>query len=285
MNSPGCKPVAGLYMIATPIGNRGDITLRALHILAQADVIACEDTRNSRPLFDSYGIRASLLSYHDHNEGERAPELIKKIQDGNVVALISDAGMPGIADPGFRLARACRAEGLPVTVIPGANAALTAMAGSGLATDRFFFAGFLPPKSTTRCKELATLKNIAATLVFYESPQRLADSLADMVAVLGDNRRAAVARELTKLFEETRLGGLVQLADYYAAHEVKGEIVILVERGAEEKSTVDLDVVLTELLKKLSLRDAVAEAVAATGLPKKEVYARALALPSTIIDD
>ena len=278
-NDAACKPSAGLYLVATPIGHLGDITLRALAVLAQADVIACEDTRTSGVLLQAFGIRKPTLSYHDHNEDGRRPEILRRVAQGEVVALISDAGMPAIADPGFKLVRECREAGLNVTVIPGANAAVTAMAGSGLPTDQFYFFGFLPPKSAARKKEILALKPVAATLVFYEAPQRLAASLSDLGDVLGAERPAAVARELTKLYEEMRRGSLAELAAHYEKHEPKGEIVVLVGRGEEDAVDVsDIDALLTERLRTLSVRDAVAEVAEMTGQPKKEIYARALAL-------
>lgn len=277
-NDAACKPLAGLYVVATPIGHLGDITLRALAILAQADVIACEDTRQSGILLQAFGIRKPTISYHDHNADERRPEILRRIAAGEVVALISDAGMPAIADPGFKLVRECREAGLNVTVVPGANAAVTAMAGSGLPTDQFYFFGFLAAKSAARKKEILTLKPVAATLIFYEAPQRLAVSLGDLAEVLGAARPAAVARELTKFYEETRRGSLGELAAYYEKHEVKGEIVILVGKGEEERDAEDIDALLAERLQKLSVRDAVAEVAEMTGQPKKDIYARALAL-------
>lgn len=270
-----CKLPAGLYLVATPIGHLGDITLRGLVVLSQADVIACEDTRNSGILLNAFGIKAKTISCHDHNEENRVEEILRRITQGEIVALISDAGMPAIADPGFKLVRACRDAGASVVVIPGANAALTALAGSGLPTDQFLFAGFLSPKSMARQKELIALKQNTATLIFYESPQRLAATLADMVGVLGASRPVCVARELTKFYEEMRRGTLGELAAYYAAHDTKGEIVILVGKS-EEKESHDIDALLRERLQHLSVRDAVAEIAAMTGVPKKEVYARAL---------
>jgi len=268
-------------VVATPIGHLGDITLRALTVLAQADAIACEDTRNSHILLKAFGIEKPTFSYHDHNADVRRPEVLKRLQRGEVLALISDAGMPAIADPGFKLVRDCREAGIPVHVIPGANAALTALASSGLPTDRFTFAGFLPQKSVARKKALLTFKAWATTLVFYESPQRLADCLSDLAGGLGKKRPAAVARELTKYFEEIRRGTLEELADYYAKNQAKGEIVIVVGRSeADETACFDLDKLLSERLKILSVRDAVAEVADMTGLPKKEVYAKALILSS-----
>ena len=277
-NEAACKPPAGLYVVATPIGNLGDITLRALAVLAQADVIACEDTRTSGVLLHAFGIKKPTLSDHDHNEDERRPEILARLAQGQVVALISDAGMPAIADPGFKLVRDCREAGYDVTVLPGANAAITAMAGSGLPTDQFYFIGFLPSKSVARKKEILSLKPLSATLIFYESPGRLADSLADLSEILGETRPTVVARELSKFFEETRRGTLGELAAHYQNNTVKGEIVILVGKAAEEEATTDIDALLKERLKHLTVRDAVTEVAEMTGIPKKEIYARALAL-------
>jgi 16S rRNA (cytidine1402-2'-O)-methyltransferase len=274
----GCKLEPGLYLVATPIGNRGDITLRALVTLASAAAIGCEDTRTSGVLLKAFGISTPTFSYHDHNADARRPEILRRIAAGEAIALISDAGTPVIADPGFKLVRDCREQNIAVTVIPGANAAIAAMAGSGLPSDRFLFAGFLPPKKVARSKEIAALKLSEATLIFYEAPQRLADTLADLAEILGD-RPAAVARELTKFYEETRRGSLGELAAYYAEAEARGEIVILVGVGAaEDASDADIDALLKQRLKTLSVRDAVAEVAEMTGGRKNEIYARALAL-------
>lgn len=274
-----CKQEPGLYLVATPIGNLGDITLRALAVLASVDVIACEDTRNSRILLQAFGIDRPTFSYHDHNAEARRPEILERLARGEAVALISDAGMPAIADPGFKLVRDCREAGFDVTVIPGPNAAVTALASSGLPTDQFMFVGFLPSKTEARRKQILPLKPSEATLVFYESPQRLAACLADLAEKLGGQRPAAVARELTKFFEEIRRGTLSELAAYYAENEAKGEIVILVGKDVEDApEALDLDALLRARLKNLSVRDAVAEVAEMTGFPKKDVYARALAL-------
>ena len=273
----GCKLIAGLYVVATPIGHLGDITLRALITLAMADRIACEDTRTSGGMLDKYGISRPTISYHDHNATTAGRKIVEHIAAGEAVALISDAGMPLMSDPGYDLVRACQAAGQPVTVLPGANAALTALAGSGLPTDQFHFAGFLPPKSAGRQKALAKLVNVPGVLLFYEAPQRVAASLADMAHVLGGARPAAVARELTKLFEETRRGTLQELSQAYVDQDVKGEIVILV--GAAEATEVavhDLEALLRQELKTTSLRDAVAKVSAITGAKKSEVYDLAL---------
>ncbi len=278
-NGALCKPPAGLYLVATPIGHLGDMTLRALVTLASADIIACEDTRKSGLMLRAFGIKSPTLSYHDHNADNRRPDILKRLGRGEVVALISDAGMPAIADPGFKLVRACRDAGFLVTVLPGANAALAALASSSLPTDQFLFGGFLPPKSAARKKTAAIYKALAATLVFYESPARLAESLGDLADVFGAMRPAAVARELTKIYEEVRKGTLGELAAYYSEHEARGEIVILVGKDAREGSDVlDIDSLLAERLKILSVRDATAEVAEMTGLPKKDVYLRALSL-------
>ncbi|MDD3029302.1 MAG: 16S rRNA (cytidine(1402)-2'-O)-methyltransferase [Alphaproteobacteria bacterium] len=280
-NDASCKPSPGLYLVATPIGNLGDITLRGLAILTAADAVACEDTRVSGLLLKAYGIKKPMLSYHDHNADEKRPEILKRLREGQIVVLISDAGMPCIADPGFKLVRDCRKEGLNVTVVPGPNAALTALAASGLPTDRFTFVGFLPTKKTARENELEALKHLSGSLIFYESPQRLKETLDAMARTLGADRPAVVSRELTKLYEEIRPGSLGSLAESYASAQPKGEIVILVGKGADIEPAFDLDNLLSERLTALSVRDAVAEIAALTGIPKKDVYARALALHAT----
>lgn len=273
---------SGLFLVATPIGHLSDITLRALEVLSAAEIVACEDTRVTRRLLTAHGIGGPerLLAYHEHNAAAETPRLVERIRAGASVALVSDAGTPLLADPGFLLVRACRAAGLPVTAVPGPSAAITALQLSGLPAERFLFAGFLPVKSAARRGVLESLKSVPATLIFYEAPHRLAAALADLVAVLGP-RPAAVARELTKFFEEVRGDSLDALARHYAeAGAPKGEIVLLVgpppdEPAAEE---ADLDGLLAAALRRESLRDAVAAVAAATGQPKRLVYARALAL-------
>ncbi len=268
---------SGLYVVATPIGHLGDISLRALWTLAHSDRIACEDTRVSGGMLTKYGIKKPLLPYHDHNADTMRPQILKYIADGEAVALISDAGMPLIADPGYKLVRACRAANYTVTVIPGANAALMAMAGSGLPTDSFYFAGFLPPKATGRQKAIAALRDVQATLLFYEAPQRLGAALADLAHVLGGDRPCAVARELTKLFEETRRGSLAELAAFYSEHAAKGEITLVVGPPlASQPALQDVDALLKEYLTTMSLRDAVAAVSVITGIKKADVYASAL---------
>lgn len=274
----------GLYLVATPIGNARDITLRALDVLATADVLAAEDTRNTRKLLDIHGIRrppGSLLAYHDHNGPQMRPRLLAALAEGRSVALVSDAGTPLVADPGFRLALEARATGHPVTAVPGASAPLAALSIAGLPTDRFLFAGFLPPKSAARRSVLSELAAVPATLVFFEAPRRLGAALADMAAMLGP-REAAVCRELTKRFEEARRGSLADLAAQYAAEEARGEVVVVVgppDAGAlAEQAEAGLDAALATALAGGSVKDAAAAVSAALGLPRKMVYARALEL-------
>ncbi len=271
---------AGLFVVATPIGHLGDITLRALVTLASVEIIACEDTRVSGGMLAKYGIKKKLATYHDHNAAEADKFILHEIQSGKSVALISDAGMPLLSDPGYGLVNACLSANVNVTIIPGANAALMALAGSGLPTDQFHFTGFLPVKTTARKKALAELTTTQGTLIFHESPQRLAESLADMVEILGGSRLAVVARELTKLFEEMRRGTLASLAEHYATNDAKGEIVILVAPAADDecKPDMDIDALLSDALRTYTLRDAVAAVSAISGVKKSEVYSRALKL-------
>jgi 16S rRNA (cytidine1402-2'-O)-methyltransferase len=277
MEAPKAK--AGLHLVATPIGNLGDITLRALEVLAGADVIACEDTRVTRKLADRFGIATPLTPYHEHNAAEARPKLLARLARGEAVALVSDAGTPLISDPGYRLVRESQAAGFAVVAIPGASSVLTALSVAGLPTDRFFFEGFLPPKQVARQKRIAALATMPATLVLFESGPRIADALADLAAGLGA-RDAAVCRELTKLHEEVRRGSLEQLARNYAeGAETRGEFVIVIAPPVEEETTVaDLDDLLRQALRRVSVKDAVGEVALATGKPKREVYQRALEL-------
>ncbi len=279
-NGVTSKLPAGLYIVATPIGHLGDITLRAVVTLLNADTIACEDTRVSGGMLAKYGIKKPLLSYHDHNATTAGAKILAAIHKGEAVALISDAGMPLISDPGFQLVNECVAAGYAITVIPGASAALTALASSGMPTDQFHFAGFLPNKTTARQQAIAAIAQTTGTIIFYEAPQRLADSLADLAKILGETRQAAVARELTKMFEETRRGSLGALAEFYADQEVKGEIVILIAPAAEtvSHSAEDVETMLRDALKNQSLRDAVNAVSVLTGAKKSEVYDLALKL-------
>jgi 16S rRNA (cytidine1402-2'-O)-methyltransferase len=270
---------AGLHVVATPIGNLGDITLRAIEVLKDVDLIACEDTRVTGKLLKAHGIETPMFPYHDHNAERVRPILIERLQRGEKMALVSDAGTPLVSDPGFRLVRDCIARGIPVVPLPGPSAALAALMAAGLPTDRFLFAGFLPAKTAARRSALAELAPVKATLVIYESPHRLAAALADMAAALGA-REAVVARELTKLFEEVRRGTLTELADHYAAApEPKGEIVVVVGPPAEEATRAEsLDEALGAALATMTLRDAVAQVTRETGLARSRVYARALEL-------
>ncbi len=275
--APALDP--GLYVVATPIGHLGDITLRALQTLAAADLIVCEDTRVTRILAERYGLGAPLLAYHEHNAARQRPRILAALAEGKRVALVSDAGTPLVSDPGYRLVGEAAAAGHRVIPIPGASALLAALVVAGLPTDTFLFAGFLPQKAGARQKRLAALKPVPATLVFYESPRRLADALADMAAALGD-RPAAVARELTKTFETVRRGTLASLARDYAAEEApKGEIVVVVgPPGEEAPDQADVDALLAGLLERGGVRAAADEAAALTGLPRRDLYRRALAL-------
>jgi len=291
--SPGAapsKPAPGLYLVALPIGNLRDVTLRALDMLAAADTLAVEDTRVTRKLLAHYGLDRPMTAYHEHNAERVRPKLLDRIAAGEVVALVSDAGLPTISDPGFKLVRAAHERGLPVSCLPGASAPTAALAVSGLPTDRFLFAGFLPAKAAARRAALAGLAEVPATLVVFETAPRLAAALAAMAEALGD-REAAVARELTKRFEEVRRGRLAALADHYAeAGPPRGEIVVVVAppdrapaAGAEDAAApgsglaATLDSALDAALGRGdSLRDAVDAAAAATGLPRRRVYRRAL---------
>jgi 16S rRNA (cytidine1402-2'-O)-methyltransferase len=275
------RPAPGLHVVATPIGNADDITLRALAVLRGADAIACEDTRVTAKLLARHGIAAPLLAYHDHNAERMRPQLLKRVRQGEVIALVSDAGTPLVSDPGFKLVRAAIAEGLPVTTLPGPSAALAAVVLSGLPSDRFLFAGFLPPKPTARRRTLMELGAVPATLVFFEGASRLADALGDMAETLGE-RPAAVAREITKLYEEVRRGALSELAAHYAAAgPPRGEVVVVVGPPPSDAPVLTeeaLDARLEAALVGMSLKDASAAVAAATGLKRRDVYARALAL-------
>lgn len=273
------QPAPGLYLVATPIGNLGDIGLRALGILAGVDVIACEDSRVTAKLTERYGITTPLTPYHEHNAAEARPRLLARLAAGDSIALVSDAGTPLVSDPGFKLVRAAQDAGHPVTAIPGASAVLAALNVAGLPTDRFFFEGFLPPKQVARQKRIAALANIPASLVLFESGPRLAETLADLASVLGP-RAASVCRELTKLHEEVRRAELAELARHYAAGgETRGEIVIVVSPpAADTVDPADIDALLRRALTRVSLKDAVGEVALATGRPRRDVYQRALEL-------
>jgi 16S rRNA (cytidine1402-2'-O)-methyltransferase len=277
IEAPALAP--GLHVVATPIGNLRDITLRALETLAAADLIACEDTRVTRKLIDHYGITIPLTPYHEHNAAQARPKILARLAAGAAVALVSDAGTPLISDPGFKLARAAGAAGHAVTALPGPSAVLAALAISGLPTDRFMFEGFLPAREGQRRKRIDEIKGVPATLVLFETGPRIAAALADLAAALGP-REAAVCRELTKLYEEVRRSDLAGLAQEYAAGpEPRGEIVIVIAPPGEPASdAADLDALLRQALGRVSVKEAVGEIAAVTGRPRREVYQRALAL-------
>ncbi len=268
--------------MGVPIGTARDITLRALDVLASADLLAAEDTRSLLRLMDIHGIALDgrrITALHDHSGEGAMMRLVKAAQEGKSVAYASEAGMPLIADPGFELSRAAALAGVPVTCAPGPSAVLTALALGGLPTDAFYFAGFLPNAKAARLAAIEGLRDIRATLVFYESPKRVGAMLRDAQTALGATRTAAVCRELTKKFEEVRRGTLEELADFYATTTPKGEIVVLVDRGDLEKiNSGDLDSELREALGDLSMRDAVDLVAKAHGLPRRQVYQAALEL-------
>jgi 16S rRNA (cytidine1402-2'-O)-methyltransferase len=276
------EPIApGLHVVATPIGNLKDISLRALATLAAADAVVAEDTRVTRNLLAHYGISTPLVAYHEHNAKVMRPHLLARLQAGAALALVSDAGTPLVSDPGFKLVQEALEAGVKVTSVPGPSAVLAALVVAGLPTDRFFFEGFLPHKSGPRRSRLAELARIPGTLVFFESPRRLAETLEDCLAALGD-RDAAIARELTKLFETVRRGRLSQLAPALAGEEPpRGEIVLLIappEADAAALEEADLDAKIEEALALHSVKDAASVVAAATGQPRRQVYARALQL-------
>ncbi|MET3587305.1 16S rRNA (cytidine1402-2'-O)-methyltransferase [Pseudorhizobium tarimense] len=269
-----------LYLVATPIGNLGDVTLRALETLAGADVLACEDTRVTRVLLDRYGIVNRPFAYHEHNADEAGPKLIAALEEGRSVALVSDAGTPLVSDPGYRLGQMAIEAGHTVVPIPGPSAPLAALVGSGLPSDAFMFAGFLPVKDKGKRDRLAELSRVPATLIFFESPHRIGASLAAAADVLGPGRRAAVCRELTKTYEEFQRGTLEELAVHYDGRTVKGEIVLLIAPPEidDVPGAMEVDVLLRELAATMSTSKAAAEGARLTGLSKKDLYQRLLAL-------
>lgn len=267
-----------LYLVATPIGNLEDVTLRALRILEACDLIACEDTRVTQKLLTLLNLPPKkCITYQDHNADEVRPKLITLLHQGQNIALVSDAGMPLISDPGYKLVHEVNCLGLPVTSLPGANALLTALQLSGLPTDKFFFGGFLPVKKTERQKALADVGNLEATLIFYESPKRLLKTLEDIEEILGA-RTLSIARELTKKFEEIRSGTPKDLLTYYQENPIKGEVVLVIDRGkqTERPTPEQVKQLLKKELKKLSVRSASEKISILTGYSKKEVYTWAL---------
>ena len=272
-----------LYLVATPIGNLEDITYRAVRVLREADLIACEDTRQTRKLLDHYGIVRPTISYHEHNETARAAELTARLEAGETVALVSDAGMPLVSDPGYRLVAAAVGRGIPVVPIPGAAALITALAASGMPTDAFRFGGFLPAKSGQRRKLLQSLCREEVTLVFYEAPHRLLDTLADIAATLG-SRPVVVARELTKIHEEFLRGTAEEVRAALAARDtVRGEITLLIGRaeGPEPDDRPIEEAVDAGILEGLSRMEAIKQVARRRGLSKREVYDQLLARRGT----
>jgi len=270
----------GLHVVATPIGNLRDMTIRAVETMAAASLVACEDTRVTRRLVDHFGLSARLVAYHEHNAAEMRPKLLARLAAGESVALVSDAGTPLVSDPGFKLVEAAREAGHRVVPVPGPSAVMAALVAAGLPTDAFFFAGFLPPKTAGRRGRARELAAVPGSLVFFETGPRLAASLADLAGELGD-REAAVCRELTKAHEEVRRGTLPALAAFYAqAGEPRGEIVVVVAPPGEAPppEAGDVEAMLRTALAASSVKDAAAAVAAATGLPKRDVYQLALQL-------
>ncbi|MCE5973878.1 16S rRNA (cytidine(1402)-2'-O)-methyltransferase [Sinirhodobacter sp. WL0062] len=279
----GAKPLApGLYFLATPIGTARDITLRALDILASADVIAAEDTRTLRHLMEIHGIAPNhrpLIAYHDHNGAQVRPRILRALEEGQTVAYASEAGTPLVADPGYQLGRAAIEAGHPVFAAPGPSAVLAALTVSGLPSDRFLFAGFPPNTGSARRRWLKEFATVPATLVFYESPKRVSEMLRDMVEVFGPDRQGAVCRELTKRFEEVRRDSLGDLAEQFSGDAPKGEIVVLVDRArGSQVGPEDIEAALRERLDRMSVKDAASEVAEALGLPRRDVYQAALKL-------
>lgn len=268
----------GLYVTATPIGNLGDITYRAVAALKAADLILCEDTRQTAKLCAAYGIQTARSAYHDHNAERARPGIIKKLQDGAAICLVSDAGTPLISDPGYKLVRDARDAGVQVIPLPGPSALIAGLSAAGAPSDQFYFAGFPPSKAGAREKFLQSLSGIHATLIFYETAPRLAASLEAMATAYGD-RRAAVARELTKIHEDIREGALSQLAKHYGGAPAKGELVIFVHPPEKTPATAeDLDGFLLNALQEMSVKDAASAAAQNLGVSRSSAYARALQL-------
>jgi 16S rRNA (cytidine1402-2'-O)-methyltransferase len=269
-----CMP---LYLVATPIGNLEDVTLRALHVLREVDLIACEDTRHTRHLLNHFSINKPTISYHEHNERARATELVERLANGESIALVTDAGTPGISDPAYRVVTAAIERGINVVPVPGATALIAGLIASGLPTDAFLFAGFLPPKKQARRARLKELQTERATLVLYEAPHRVRETLLDALEVLG-NRQAALARELTKLHEEFLRGSLSELSERLAAQEARGELVLVIAGAADDNLPVapgeSLGAHVTRLMREqqLSRNDALKQAARMRGLAKKEAY-------------
>lgn len=266
-----------LYVVSTPIGNLEDITYRAVRLLREVELIACEDTRHTRKLLDHYRIETKLVSYHEHNEADRAQELVQKLLDGVSVAQVSDAGMPGISDPGYRLIKLAIEHSIPVVPVPGPSALVAALAASGLPTDAFEFRGFLPAKSGQRRTALEAVRSVEHTVIFYEAPHRIREALEDIVAVLGPERPMVIARELTKMHEEFLRGTAGALAEQLRDREVKGEITILIGKaaaGEQAAGAIDLHARLREIMRQQNVNEKAALKLLAKerGVSKSEVY-------------
>lgn len=275
-----------LYIVATPIGNLEDITLRAIRVLKEADLIAAEDTRHTRNLLNRYGIQTSLTSYHDHNKEEKAPVLVAQLIEGKHIALVSDAGTPGISDPGYFLINLALDQGISIVPVPGATAATASLSISGLPTDRFVFEGFLSAKQNARIKRLKELAPEDRTLIFYEAPHKIVKMLEDMITIFGD-RRAVVTRELTKMHEQVLRGFLSNILDQLKRHTVKGELTIIVHGASQEPQKPDIDT--AEYLKNLILhglskKEAITVASKELGISKKEVYKKSLSIKTGATD-
>lgn len=284
-SAPNLEPA--LYIVSTPIGNLGDITVRALETLAAASVIACEDTRVTATLTQKFSLKTPFLAYHEHNADKQRPKILGELETGNAVALVSDAGTPLVSDPGYRLVRDVVSAGFKVIPIPGASAPLAGLVAAGLPSDTVLFAGFLPQKGGQKVKRLEELAKTSATLIFFESPHRTGATLAMMSEVLGGTREAVVARELTKRFETFERGTLAELAGKFADQSVKGEIVILIGPPEEkpEADAADLDALLQEALEEMPVSKAAKKVAKATGLDRDEVYKRALDLKAGSLGD
>jgi 16S rRNA (cytidine1402-2'-O)-methyltransferase len=275
-----------LYLIATPIGNLADITHRALQVLKDVDLIACEDTRHTHKLLQHYGITTKTVSYHEHNEQQRTAQLIAQLKDGSNIAVVSDAGTPSISDPGFRLVRAAIENDVPVVPVPGPSAVISALIAAGLPTDEFFFAGFLPSRSNARRTRLNELRAVPGTLIFYEAPHRLASTLKDAYEILGE-REAVVARELTKLHEEIKRGRLSELSSHFEDHDkARGEIVVLIDRTVIAETTVTTESTIAALVDRfeqegMDHRAALKKAARELGLSRAEAYRKLVATKNT----
>ena len=274
-----CRMPGTLYLVATPIGNLSDITHRALQVLRDVDLIACEDTRHTHKLLGHYGITTKTISYHEHNEQQRAGQLIDQLKQGSSIAVVSDAGTPAVSDPGFRLVRAAIENEVPVVPVPGPSALISALIAAGLPTDEFFFAGFLPARTNARRARLSELQSVPGTLIFYEAPHRLAATLKDAYEILGE-RDAVVARELTKMHEEIRRGRLSELSEHYEREDPRGEIVVLIDRNvisaAKPQSSI---AALVDQFERdgMDQRAALKKAARELGISRAEAYRRLVA--------